>query len=408
MSEFETSPPAPAPVPPAVRGGGRASKRTWLWVRAGLLRLLAGPVAALAIAFFVGALVLWPAGYDPLYAYRVLVEGAFGSVNSLVEVLLQATPLILIGAGLAIAFRCSIWNIGAEGQFYVGAVVCTWVGLTFTQLPAILLMPLALVGGTAGGAAWGFLAGYLKTRFGANEVVTTIMLNYVAIFATSYLVTGPWIEPPGNFPQTPQIAQAARLLRILPGTRLHIGFLIALVVAAALYILIFKTSIGYSIRAAGMNPTAARYAGINVDSRIWLAMAISGGAAGLAGAIEIAGLTFRLFQSISPGYGFTGIAVALLVDNNPLGTILSGILFGALQSGSEVMQIGAGVPSVLIRILQGLVLLASVGLGVYRLNAREEKEQDEPAPRAQEAVSGEETSNPDAAFESLFNAPDLN
>ena len=321
---------------------------------------------AIAVALLISGFLLLLSGYDPLIAFKALVQGAFGDQRVLSEVLLQATPLILIGSGLAVAFRANMWNIGAEGQFYAGAVISGFLGIYLTNLPAIILIPLILIGGIVGGALWGMLAGYLKVRFGANEIVTTIMLNYIAIIGTGYLVTGPMQEASGNYPQTDKIVEAARLYRFFPPTRLHIGFLIALLVAILLYILLFRSSAGYAIRAVGHNSETARYAGVDVRRNILVAMGISGGAAGLAGAIQVAGMTFRLYQQISPGYGFTGIAVALLANNNPIGIIFSGILFGALRSGSEVMQISAKIPSVLVFVIQGLIIVSVVTFGVYR------------------------------------------
>ena len=325
-------------------------------------RIAALPTAAVAIALAAGAILLLAAGFSPLTAY-----GAFGSVNNLAETLLKSTPLILIGCGLSVAFRSGMWNIGAEGQLYAGAVAATLAGTFFSGLPAVLLVPLVLISGMAGGAVWGGLAGFFKVRFGASEIVTTIMLNFLAIIATSYLVTGPMIEEVGKFPQTAQIAEAARLPRMLLPTRLHIGFILALVVAVAAYVLLFRSSRGYALRTVGISPDAARYAGINVGAGLLTAMAISGGAAGLAGAVEVSGLTLRLYQEISPGYGFDGIAVALLANNNPIGVIFTGILFGALRSGSEVMQMNAQVPSVLVSVIQGAVLLSAAAFGVFRI-----------------------------------------
>ncbi len=333
----------------------------------GILSGILSPILAILTAFLVSAIILLLAGFDPINAFETLLEGSFGDVRVITEVLLQATPLILIGVGLAVAFRSNIWNIGAEGQFYAGAVLSAVVGIYFGDLPAILLVPLLLLMGFIGGALWGMLAGYFKVRFGASEIVTTIMLNYIAIIMTGYLVTGPMIEEVGKFPQSAQVSEAARLFRFLPPTRLHIGFLIAIGVAILVYILLFRTSTGYAIRAVGHNPEAARYAGIDVTRNIMLVMAISGGTAGLAGAIQVAGLTFRLYQQISPGYGFTGIAVALLANNNPIGAIFSGLLFGALRSGSEVMQISAKIPSVMAFAIQGLVILSVVTFGVYQM-----------------------------------------
>jgi len=349
----------------------------WVGFRARLgkqLRSVWTPLIAIPISLLIGAVILLLSGYDPIAAYQAMWQGAFKDRVAVTEVLVKATPLIFIGAGLAVAFRCSIWNIGAEGQFYVGAVLATVVGIYLGNLPGVILMPLVLVVGMAGGALWGMLAAYLKNRFGASEVVTTIMLNYIAVYITGYLVTGPMIETKGLFAQTPKISESAWLPRFLPPTRLHIGFILAIVFCIVLYILVFKTSVGFAIRAVGFNPDAARYASINVRSNILLAMAISGGAAGLGGAVEVAGISYRLYQLISPGYGFDGIAVSLLVGNNPLGVIFSGILFGALRSGAEVMQLSAKVPSVLVFAIQGLVILSVVATGAYRAVVREKEE----------------------------------
>jgi simple sugar transport system permease protein len=332
------------------------------------------PFAAIPIALGIGAIVLLISGYDPIQAYAAMWQGAFKDRTAITEVLIKATPLIFIGAWLAVAFRCSIWNIGAEGQFYAGAVAATAVGIYLGDLPRFLLVPMVLIAGASSGALWGMLAAFLKNRFGANEVVTTIMLNYIAIFITGWLVTGPMIETAGLFAQTAKISQNAWLWRFLPPTRLHTGFILALVLAIVLYIIIFKTSLGYTIRAVGINPDAARYAGINVKRKVLLAMAISGGAAGLGGAVEVAAISYRLYQLISPGYGFDGIAVSLLVNNNPLGVIFSGILFGALRSGAEVMQMNAKVPSVLVFLIQGLVVLSVVAFGVYSYVSKEKEE----------------------------------
>ncbi len=330
------------------------------------------PLAAILVALLVSALILLLTGYDPAAAFSAMWKGAFADMRTISEVLIKATPLIIIAAGLSVAFRASIWNIGAEGQFYAGAVAATAAGIYLPGLPIAIHIPLVLLAAIVGGALWGMLAGWLKVRFNASEIVTTIMLNYIAIIGTGWLVTGPMIEGAGKYPQTAKIFDSAMLPRFLPPTRLHIGFLIALIVCLVLYVLLFRTSTGYAIRAVGINSNAARYAGINVSKNILLAMAISGGAAGLAGGVEIAGVAFRLYQEISPGFGFDAIAVALLANNNPLGVIFSGILFGALRSGSEMMQITADIPSVLVFAIQGMVILAVVAFGVYRERSGQE------------------------------------
>jgi general nucleoside transport system permease protein len=342
---------------------------SWTRRARGIAGAILTPLAAIATALLVSGLILLVCGYDPVQAFSAMWKGAFADPRTVTEVLIKATPLIIIASGLAVAFRASIWNIGAEGQFYAGAVAATAVGIYLGSLPALILVPLLLTAAVFGGALWGMLAGWLKVRFGASEIVTTIMLNYIAIIGTGYLVTGPMIEGAGKYPQTAKIAEAAMLFRFMRPTRLHIGFLIALVVALIMYLFLFKMSAGYAIRAVGINADAARYAGIDVRKNILLAMAISGGTAGLAGGVEIAGVAFRLYQQISPGFGFDAIAVSLLANNNPLGIIFSGILFGALRSGSEMMQITAKIPSVLVFAIQGLVILAVVAFGALRVRA---------------------------------------
>lgn len=324
------------------------------------------PIAAVLFALGVSALLLQLNGFHAADVVNVMVLGAVSDKRSIAEVLLKATPLILIGVGLCVAFRCSIWNIGAEGQLYAGASAATACGVNFGALPAWLHIVLILVAGSVAGAAWGALAGLLRVYFRASEVVTTIMLNYIAIILTSYLVTGPLKDPAASYPQSAKLARDLWLPRFLPPTRLHVGILIALAAAVAAYVFLFRSSAGYAVRVVGLNPSAAAYAGISVARNVLLAIAISGGLAGLAGAIEIAGVNYRLYQDISPGYGFEGIAVALLANNNPLAAVASGVLFAVLRSGSELMQISAQVPQVLVFVIQGLCILSVAAFTAFR------------------------------------------
>jgi ABC-type uncharacterized transport system permease subunit len=323
------------------------------------------PIAAVLLALALSALLLQLNGFNAADLINVMVLGAVSDKRSIAEVLLKATPLILIGVGLCVAFRCSIWNIGAEGQLYAGASAATACGVNFVALPASFHIVLILVAGSVAGAAWGMLAGLLRVYFRAGEVVTTIMLNYVAIIFTSYLVTGPLKDPAASYPQSARLARELWLPRFLPPTRLHVGILIAIAAAVAVYVFLFRSSAGYAIRVVGLK-IAAAYAGINVARNVLLAIAISGGLAGLAGTIEIAGVNYRLYQDISPGYGFEGIAVALLANNNPLAAIASGVLFAVLRSGSELMQMSAQVPQVLVFVIQGLCILSVAAFAVLR------------------------------------------
>lgn len=357
--------------PVAVAVGQFKEGRRLAWRIAASVAL---PAAAVLVALLFGAVLLALNGFNGWDIFSVMLVGVFQDMRSLAEILLKATPLILIGVGLCVAFRCSIWNIGSEGQFYAGAVAATTIGVAFDGLSAWLYVPLVIVAGAFAGAAWAAIAGLLKIYFRASEIVTTIMLNYIAMIGTSYLVTGPLRDAAAAYPQSARLFKEAWMPRILPPTRLHIGILIALALAVAVYIFLFRSSRGYAVRVVGISPHAARYAGMNVSRNIMLAICISGAMAGLAGAFEIAGVTHRLYQNISPGYGFEGIAVALLANNNPIGAIFSGGLFAVLRSGSELMQINAQVPQVLVFVIQGVVILSVVGFGVYRFRSSRSSE----------------------------------
>lgn len=330
---------------------------------------IAMPAAAVLVALASGAVLLALSGFNGWDVFDVMLVGVFSDTRSVAEILLKAIPLILIGVGLCVAFRCSIWNIGAEGQLYAGAVAATVVGVSFEGLTPWLYVPLVMIAGALAGAAWAGIAGLLKVYFRASEIVTTIMLNYIALISTSYLVTGPLKDAAAAYPQSARLFKEAWMPRILPPTRLHIGILVAIALAIAFYVFLFRSSAGFAVRVVGTNQHAARYAGMNVGRNVLLAICISGAMAGLAGAFEVAGVTHRLYQNISPGYGFEGIAVALLANNNPFGAIFSGILFAVLRSGSELMQITAQVPQVLVSVIQGMVILSVVAFGVYRFRS---------------------------------------
>src|SRR4051812_42507469 len=302
-------------------------------------------------------------------ALRALLSGAFGSWYAFGSgTLVRATPLILTGLAVAVAFRAGVFNIGAEGQFLVGAVAQAVIALTLHALPAVVLLPTALVAGAVAGAAWAWIAAVLRTRFRVLEVISTIMLNFVALYLVSYLVRGPLQEPTHIYPQTSSIADAARLPRFSSATRLHFGFAIAVLACVAAWWAIKYTASGFRLRAVGANPHAARSVGlIDADRTTTRAFLASGALAGLAGAIEVAGVTFALYENISPGYGFTAIAVALLARLNPAAVIVTGIAFGALEAGAAAMQRDAGVPSVVVSVAEALIILALVALDRARM-----------------------------------------
>ena len=307
-------------------------------------------------------------------ALRALLAGAFGSWYAFGSgTLVRATPLILTGLAVAIAFRAGVFNIGAEGQFIVGAAAATAAALAMHSLPAFILVPSMLVLGFGAGALWAWIAAVLRARFHVLEVISTIMLNFVALHLVSYLVRGPLQEPTHIYPQTVTFVDAARLPRFGSSTRLHLGFLVAVVACVAAWFVVRYTAAGFRLRAVGANPDAARSAGMIDAARTTMrAFLISGALAGLAGAIEVSGVTYALYENISPGYGFTAIAVALLAQLNPLAVVGTGILFGALEAGATAMQRDAGVPSVVVSIVEALIILALLALDRFRSTATRE------------------------------------
>lgn len=293
-------------------------------------------------------------------ALRAFLNGAFGSWYAFGSgTLVRATPLILTGLAVAIAFRAGVFNIGADGQLLIGAAAASAVALGAPTLPAIVLLPLVLVAAAVAGGAWAAIAGVLRRRFHVLEVISTLMLNFVAAYLVSYLVRGPLQEPTHIYPQTPTIVAAAQLPRLSSTSRLHLGFALALFACGAVWWFIRFTAAGFRLRAVGANPFAARSAGrIEVERVAMRAFVISGAVAGLAGGIEVTGVTYALYENLSPGYGFTAIAVALLARLNALGVIATGVLFGALEAGADAMQRDAGVPSVTVAIIEAAIILA--------------------------------------------------
>jgi len=327
---------------------------------------------ALVVALALGTTLLLAAtGFDVGRAFAALVRGALGSWYALGSgTLVRATPLILTGLAVALAFRAGVFNIGAEGQFVMGAVAATAVALHSAPLPAWLAIPFVLACGAIAGSAWAWIAAVLRIRFHVLEVISTIMLNFVAGFAVSYLVRGPMQEPTHIYPQTQAIAPTAQLPRLGPVTRLHAGFLVAIAACVVVWWYVRFTAGGFRLRAVGANPDAAKSAGqIDVTRVIHRAFLVSGGLAGLAGAIEVTGVTYALYENISPGYGYTAIAVALLARLDALGVVATGIIFGALEAGAAAMQRDAGVPSVTVSVIEACVVLALVALGKARVNA---------------------------------------
>ena len=321
---------------------------------------LAWAVAAAGLGLAILVVGLEAGGYDSAAALRALWAGAFGSWYAFTSAtLVRSVPLILIGLGIAIAFRAGAFNIGAEGQFYAGAIAATWVGLHAGGLPPVLAVALALTAAVLAGAAWITVPVWLKLRFGVLEVISTLLLNFVAESLVSLLVQGPLQEPTGIYPQSDSIAASARLPLLADG-RLHAGVLLAGGAALLLWYLFSRTIWGFRLRAVGLGPRAAEVSG-GIDSSRIVAVALlcSGALAGLAGGVEISGVSYALFQNLSPGYGFTGIAVALLGGLHPLGVLVSGVFLGALEAGAGAMQRDAGVPSVAVYVVEAVIIIVA-------------------------------------------------
>lgn len=331
--------------------------------------MLAVPVISIFLAFFVSGVVLALTGKDPLAVYHTLFSRAFGTIYGLSESVVKAIPLLLAGLGLSLAFRMQLWNIGGEGQIVMGAIAASWIALSFPDTTAIILLPAMIIAGCIGGGLWALLPSIPRAYWGVNEIITTLMLNYVALLCSDYLVYGSWRDPAGfNFPHTAMFSSTA-ILPTLGDTRIHAGLLFGIIIAFIIYMVIYKSRWGYEIRVIGESPSAARYAGINIPKNIILVMAISGAICGLAGMTEVSGIVHRLQPGISAGYGYTAIIIAWLSRLNPFAILIVAFLFGGLQAGGYMLQT-SGVPAAMVSMLQGTLLFFVLGgelLANYRI-----------------------------------------
>ena len=358
--------PGAAPGQPPEPSRAPMLSRVWAVVVLPLISILLALVAG-AIVILVSELIVPGRPFDPLLpltAYSALIQGGIGSFNGIVNTLVAATPLILGGLSVGLAFKAGLFNIGAQGQFLMGALGAVAVGTALNDAPAVVAIPAALIAGMAAGAAWGFIPGALKALSGAHEVVTTIMLNYIAIAVLAAVVSGPLDQPGSPSPITDDVGNAT--LPVLLGRNGHAGILIAIVGVVLVRWLLFRTTRGFEIRTAGANPEAARYAGMRPRFLIILTMALAGLLAGLGGAAELLGVTHRMTASYGTTVGFDSIAVALLGRANPVGIVFAALLFGAMRSGSSLMQIQAGIPVELVDVLQATILLFLVATPVLR------------------------------------------
>ena len=351
-------------VPPAAEPGRGVT----------IARELAFPLAAVFSAFLVGALVVLLIGDNPIETYALLLGTAFSWPDGIGYTLFYATPLIFTGLAVALAFRCGLLNIGAEGQLYVAAFATAWVGIQGAALPGLALLPLCVAAAVAAGALWGAIPGVLKARFGSHEVINTIMLNFIAMALVSYLTQYHYKVPGDPILQSAPIGDAAHLARLgrfIPGLPeripLNLAFVLALIACVAVYVFLWKTTWGYEIRATGQSPSAAEYGGVSVRRQIVVAMAISGGLAGMVGINEVLGYRYRYFDGFSDNYGFTGIAVALLGRSHPAGVLIAALFFAVLQRGS--VAVDAFTPHVsrdIVQILQAVVILFVAAEAMFR------------------------------------------
>ncbi|PIE32654.1 ABC transporter permease [candidate division KSB3 bacterium] len=327
-------------------------------------------VGALLLALIAGAVLFAVAGANPFQAYAIMFTKPLKGIFGLTEILVRATPLMIVALGIAISFRSGILNIGGEGQILIGAIIGAAVALNLPTMPKYFHLTLIFAASFLGGALWGGIAGWMRAYFSVNEILSTVMLNYIAIQIYTFLIRGPMIDPQEikygtGVPQTAALPRELWLNKLIPGARLHTGILLAVVFAILVYIFLWKTPIGYRMRAVGAEAKASRYAGINVQRYLFLAMLLSGGFAGLAGAVEVCGVHHRGLESISAGYGFSGIVVALFGGLHPLGIIPASVLFGLLIIGADMMQRSIEVPASIIMAIQGLIILAIVGSQVF-------------------------------------------
>ena len=335
------------------------------------LRSFMTNILCLLAALVVISIIFLIAGVNPVFAISEIFSGSFGTFYGIKETITKAIPLILIGAGLTLAFRAKFWNIGAEGQMLMGAIFATWTGLTFGDaLPPYIIVPLIFLAGFIGGGLWGIIPAILKIKYSINEVISTLMLNYICAEILTMLIVGPWKgKTRFGFPGTNNLPDSA-ILGLIPGSRIHYATLIlAIICAIVLSVVIYKTRFGYETRVVGENPDAGRYAGINFLKTSLILMAISGGLAGFAGVGEVAGIHHYLGYpaSISSGYGFTAIIVAWLAKLNPLYAILSGIFFAGILVGGDAIQISLGLPAATVQIVNGTLLIFLI-MGDYFLN----------------------------------------
>ena len=325
--------------------------------RLDILASIGKPAASIALAIALISIVLIALGASPVGVFLALYEGAFGNWIAFTDSLVKATPLIFAGLAISVAFSAALWNIGADGQLVIGAIAAGAVGPFLGAMPRPIAIAIILIAGALGGAFWGGLCGWLRARRDTNEVISSIMLNFIAAQILSWTVHGPLMEPSRAYPQSMPIASSAEMYMFMAPTRLNLGMFIALTLAVAIYFFLFRSEVGFQLRAMGKNRRAANFFRIPISSLTIWTLALSGALAGLGGAVQISAINHRLYEKVSPGWGFEAIAVALVARLNPIGIVIAAIFFGALDNGSQAMQRAVGVSPVLVQVVQAMVIL---------------------------------------------------
>jgi simple sugar transport system permease protein len=321
---------------------------------------------AIALALAVGAVPILISGKNPLLAYWAMFRGAVGSVDSIAFAFNKSTPYILAGVGVAMCFRARVINIGSEGQIAVGGVAASWIALNFSEFPSVIVIAAALIAGAAAGAAWSAIAAVMRLKRGVHEVLGTLMLNFIGLLVVSEVLRGPMGEPGAGFPQSPLFDEGSWLPNLLPGVDMHAGIIFAIVAVIICHVLLWYTPFGFRLRLLGGSPSAAAYSGVSFTRSVLEVMLIAGGLAGIAGAIEVLGVHYRLIEGFSQGFGFNAVAIALLAGLNPMAVLPAGLFFAFLEAGSLAMQREIGVPSSLVFVIQGLTMilvLCAMGFG---------------------------------------------
>jgi simple sugar transport system permease protein len=341
------------------------------------VRMILQSTFTLVVALIMGAIVIEISGKSAVAAYGALFKSSLGSKTAIANTLLAATPLIFTSLAAAIGFRAGIFNVGAEGSLYLGGFAAAWVGFTFTKLPAVVVIPFAFLAAAVVGGIWLYIPAVLRSRLKVDEMVTTILLNYVAILITDYLVNGPFLVPGVANAMTEEVSLAARLPRLAPPSQFNLSFIVAILAGIVMIVLMNKTKLGYELKAIGDNTIFSRWAGINVPWVIEKVMVIGGILGGLAGAGQVLGVQYRFVAGFSSGLAFTGMTIALLVHNSPVGAIIASILFGILRSGSSTMEIFTDVPRDLIRVLEAtIIFFAAMEFGTNLLRRRRYESSD--------------------------------